>query len=131
SQSTSTWLDTLLKAASPEAGKLWNSTAHKHALHQHNINIPKETEVLVKRAVPELQNSYKADSTPTRPSTTEDERRSRNYKSLVRAQRRYAEKLSIPTGPTSRFTKDEWDSLGENFRIEDWEGGFLHDNTYQ
>ena len=55
----------------------------------------------------------------------EEERRSRLYESLVRAQRRYAEKLCIPTGKDYRFTKEEWDSLGENLKIEDWEGGFL------
>lgn len=55
----------------------------------------------------------------------EEERRSRLYNSLVRAQRRYAEKLCIPTGKDYRFTKEEWDSLDENLKIEDWEGGFL------
>jgi hypothetical protein len=58
---------------------------------------------------------------------TEDERRSRLYDSLVRAQRRYAEKLSSPTGPTGHFTKQEWDSLGDGLNVEDWEGGFLND----
>jgi hypothetical protein len=55
----------------------------------------------------------------------EEIRRSKEYSSLVRAQRRYAEKLSIPTGPGYRFTTEEWDSLGQNLGIEEWEGGFL------
>jgi hypothetical protein len=55
----------------------------------------------------------------------EEERRSRDYDSLVRAQRRYAEKLSSPSGLHGRFTTQEWQTLGENFDIEEWEGGFL------
>ena len=55
----------------------------------------------------------------------EQERRSRNYTSLLRAQRRYAEKLTIPSGPDFRFTSAEWDSLGENLSIDEWEAGFL------
>jgi hypothetical protein len=60
---------------------------------------------------------------------TEDERRSRLYDSLVRAQRRYAEKLSSPSGPTGHLTKEEWDSLGDTLDVEDWEGGFLKDGN--
>ena len=56
---------------------------------------------------------------------SEEERRSRLYDSLVFAQRRYAEKVSFPTGKGYRFTKEEWDLLGENFKAKDWEGGFL------
>ena len=58
---------------------------------------------------------------------TEDERRSQLYDSLVRAQRRYAEKLSSPTGPSGHFTKQEWDSLGDGLDVQEWEGGFLND----
>lgn len=60
---------------------------------------------------------------------TEDERRSRLYDSLVRAQRRYAEKLSSPSGPTGYFTKEEWDSLGDGLDVQDWEGGFLSEQN--
>ena len=56
---------------------------------------------------------------------TEEERRSRNYTSLLRAQRRYAEKLRVPTGRDFRFTPTEWDSLSENLSIEEWDAGFL------
>lgn len=64
---------------------------------------------------------------------TEDERRSRLYESLVRAQRRYAEKLSSPSGHSGYFTKEEWDSLGDTLDVEDWEGGFLNqqNDAYQ
>ena len=63
--------------------------------------------------------------TPSPDHETEEERRSENYTSLLRAQRRYAEKLTIPSGPDFRFTPAEWDCLGENLPIDEWEAGFL------
>ena len=46
------------------------------------------------------------------------------YDELVRAQRRYAEKLSVPGGTDFRFTTDEWARLGEDFGVDQWEGAF-------
>jgi hypothetical protein len=60
----------------------------------------------------------------------EDVRRAMAYDNLVRAQRRYAEKVTSPTGLTNQFTKEEWDALGDDLKIEDWEGGFLIENAY-
>jgi hypothetical protein len=72
---------------------------------------------------------YTIGSTSTA-SSTEEERRTRFYNSLVRAQRRYAEKISTPTGSGCRFTKAEWESLGEDLRIEDWEAGFVQEDVH-
>jgi len=55
----------------------------------------------------------------------EEERRARLYDNLVHAQRRYAEKISAPCDPSGRYTKEEWNSLGEGLDMEDWEGAFL------
>jgi hypothetical protein len=59
----------------------------------------------------------------------EDARRSKLYNSLVYAQRRYAEKLSSPS--LNRFTKEEWDALGEGFTPKDWAGAFSVEDTPQ
>ena len=70
---------------------------------------------------------YNASTSKSPFERIEDERRSRLYDSLIRAQRRYAEKLSTPTGPAGHFTREEWESLGDALDIEDWEAGFLND----
>jgi hypothetical protein len=67
---------------------------------------------------------------PACKASVEEVRRSIAYDNLVRAQRRYAEKVTSPTGPTNRFTKEEWDALGDDLQIDDWEGGFLIENAY-
>jgi hypothetical protein len=73
---------------------------------------------------PKPQNAF------TEPSK-EAERRSMLYISLVRAQRRYAEKISTPTGPDSRFTEEEWLSLGDNLNIEDLDAAFLENDAQE
>jgi hypothetical protein len=67
---------------------------------------------------------------PACKASVEEVRRSIAYDHLVRAQRHYAEKVTSPTGPTNRFTKEEWDALGDDLQIDDWEGGFLIENAY-
>ena len=98
----------------------------RRVLHTHNTNVP---------IIPAQhhRDSYKIENKPPSQDIhlqTEEERRSRLYDSLVRAQRRYAEKLSIPTGKEFRFTKQEWESLGEELPIEDWEAGFLENHGH-
>jgi hypothetical protein len=58
----------------------------------------------------------------------EVDRRARLYDSLVRAQRRYAAKLSTAEGPQGYFTTEQWNTLGEEFAIEEWEAGFVVEN---
>ena len=59
----------------------------------------------------------------------EEQRRVQLYNNLVRAQRRYAEKLSDPYGPSGHYTTEQWKSLGEGLQVEDWEAGFLIENS--
>jgi len=59
---------------------------------------------------------------------TEEERRSASYNSLVQAQRQYAEKLTLPNGTDGRFTKEQYDSICEQLRLEDWTAGFVEDS---
>jgi hypothetical protein len=59
----------------------------------------------------------------------EEQRRVQLYDNLVRAQRRYAEKLSTPCGPSGHYTKEEWNTLGERLEMEDWEGAFLSERA--
>lgn len=113
-----------------ESGRPWNSAlstrnyASKGILGNHSLNIANKSNVAPKPVPQDPQTSYTIGSTSTA-SLTEEERRSDFYDSLVRAQRRYAEKISTPTGSGYRFTKAEWESLGENLRIEDWDAGFV------
>jgi hypothetical protein len=119
--------------ASDEPEKLWNTISLspndtcRRVLDTHNTNIP---------TVPAQHHRNYPDKIESKPPfqdprlQTEEERRSRLYNSLVRAQRRYAEKLAIPTGKDFRSTKQEWESLGEELPIEDWEAGFLEDHGY-
>lgn len=58
----------------------------------------------------------------------EIDRRARLYDSLVRAQRSYAAKLSPAEGPQGYFTTEQWNTLGEEFAIEEWEAGFIVEN---
>ena len=78
-----------------------------------------------------LKQSIQLDTTRTAESQDEEERRSQLYHSLVRAQRRYADKVSNPTGPHGRFSTEEWDWLGTNLSVEDLEGGFLTEEDLQ
>ena len=61
---------------------------------------------------------------------TEAERRTILYDSLVRAQRRYAAKLSTADGPQGYFTEQQWTTLGEEFAVEDWDAGFIREDPY-
>lgn len=97
---------------------------HRHALHRHHTNVP----TIISQ---HQQDPCKIKNKPPSQDIhlqTEEERRSRLYDSLVRAQRRYAEKLSTPKGKEFRFTKQEWESLGEELPVEDWEAGFLENH---
>ncbi len=95
-------------------------------LYTHNTNIP---------TIPtqHLGDPYKIENKPPSQDPylqAEEQRRSRFYNSLVRTQHRYAEKLTIPTGKEFRFTKQEWESLGEELTVEDWEAGFLESHEH-
>jgi len=81
-------------------------------LAPHNVNIPRTP-------------ISKLEPSDGKTQLREEQRRALLYESLVRAQRQYAEKLSQPNGAAGRFTTEEWNSLGDNFEIEDWEGGFV------
>jgi len=59
----------------------------------------------------------------------EEHRRVELYNSLIRAQRRYAEKLTAPHGSSGHYTAEQWKSLGEGLPVEDWEAGFLIENS--
>lgn len=138
SQSTTNLNSHLLIKASTVPGKLsesphstrvpTNQSCYKRPLNPHNTNTH-----TVSASQQQTRDPYKVDNKSTsqdpphkmEDNTTEEERRSRLYNSLVHAQRRYAEKISTPTGPEYRFTKHEWESLGEELKVEDWEGGFL------
>ena len=108
-----------------------SNAAQIHGLHTHNPNLSTTTSL-------DLEDKYKGNKrhsqeptgTHDTPSLSEEERRSQFYHSLVCAQRRYAEKLSIPTGSDYRFTKQEWDSLGEKLDIKDWDGGFVENQSH-
>lgn len=98
----------------------------RRVLHTYNTNVP-VTPAQHHRDPYKIENKHSSRDIHLQ---TEEERRSRLYDSLVRAQRRYAEKLSIPTGKEFRFTKQEWESLGEELAIEDWEAGFLENHGH-
>ena len=87
------------------SGKHLNDTASQ-CLHQ----IPDET-------LPQQRLPFQPEE--------EQQRRARLYDNLVLAQRRYAEKISAPCGPSGHYTKEEWNSLAERLDMEDWEGAFL------
>ena len=117
-----------------------SDTALRHPLHARETNTTQSycpelaSYDLYKSSQPLYNRPTSIPSTSKSPfEGTEDERRSRLYDSLVRAQRRYAEKLSSPSGHSGHFTKKEWDSLGDTFNVEDWEGGFLNqqNDAYQ
>lgn len=100
---------------------------HQGILSAHDINVPGSPSRDSPSAAVTLNKRIEPASNHTVESPTEDERRSRLYQSLVRAQRRYAEKLATPTGPDGRYTKEEWESLGADVSIESLEGGFIED----
>ena len=95
-----------------------------NTLNLQNVNLTKEDYSSPKS----YSKTQSAQTNAYVSSMTEEVRRSELYHSLVRAQRRYAEKISIPSS-SGRFTKEEWNTLGENFKIGDWEGGFLVDEN--
>jgi hypothetical protein len=95
-------------------------------LNEHNTNIPTQREFQQFRDPHNVR--HKSTSQPSHQIdtfTAEEERRSRQINDIWHAQRRYAEKITTPTGPDNRYTKEEWDSLGETLEVADWEGGFL------
>jgi len=139
--------------ASSEPGKLWKSppvAIPSKAIHAKPKNVlqPSNTNTMIFKQCQDIMESNQETSTSklssqqkwhvgststatssssTPKNRTEEERRSLNYDSLVRAQRRYAEKITTPSGPEYRFTKQQWESLGEELGIKDWDAGFLND----
>ena len=101
---------------------------NRDALRDRAPNTPTKyaaSEALRKRTKPHKASASSNHETSGHLLSVEEGRRSRDYDRLVCVQRRYAEKLSTPSGSEFRFTKEEWDTLGENFAVQDWEGGFF------
>jgi hypothetical protein len=94
--------------------------------------IIKASDISIPDAIDTSQSiSLQQKDTPLCRREVEEIRRGYFYDSLVRAQHHYAEKITTPSSSTCRFTKDQWNTLGEDLKIEDWEGGFVIETPYK